>query len=138
MHVPTVVGPTYQSIVDHVGVSEAVLKRQCSREHLRKIAVLVPNWRELAINLGVQEGYIMDINSNQQLTGPFMKAHSVLYQWHRANGFMASYEILIGALQGDAVLAERVCRIAKGQQIVVCMFILIFCLCLQNWRLNWR
>ncbi len=118
-----------------MGVSKTLLERQCSREHLRKIAVLVPNWRELAINLGVQEGYIMDINSDQHLTGPVMKAQSVLYQWHRANGFMASYEILIaGALQGDAVLAERVCKIAKGQQIMVHMFILIFCLCLQNWR----
>ncbi len=71
---------------------------------------------------GVQKGYIIDINSDRQLTGPVMKAQSVLDQWYRSNGFMASHKMLIQAFisQGDADLAERVCRIAKqGQKIVV-------------------
>ncbi len=122
MFIYTVVGPTYQSIVDHVGVSETLLSRQCSSEHLRRIAALVPNWQELAMSLGVQKGYIIDINSDRQLTGPVMKAQSVLDQWYRSNGFMASHKMLIQAFisQGDADLAERVCRIAKqGQKIVV-------------------
>ncbi len=68
----------------------------------------------------------MDIDSDRQLSGPVMKAQSVLDQWYRSNGFMAgfmaSHKMLIEAFvnQGDADLAERVCRIAKkGQKTVV-------------------
>ena len=138
MYLLLYVGPTYVSIVDHVGVSESLLSRKCSSEHLRKIADFVPNWRELAMSLGIQKGYIIDINSDRQLTGPVMKAQSVLDQWHRSNGFMASHKMLIQAFisQGDADLAERVCRIAKKGQWQVYTYCASFdiVLCLQNWR----
>ena len=89
------------------------------------------------MNLGVKKGYIMDINSDRDLTGPVMKAQSVLDQWYRSNGFMASHKMLIEAfvIQGDADLAERVCRIAKkGQKIVVHNYASFdIVLCSQNW-----
>ena len=89
------------------------------------------------MNLGVKKGYIMDIESNRELSGPVMKARSVLDQWHRSNGFMASHKMLIEAFvnQGDAHLAERVCRIAKkGQNIVVHIIMyLLTIICSQNW-----
>ena len=137
MYLLLYVGPTYVSIVDHVGVSESLLSRKCSSEHLKKIADFVPNWKELAMSLGVQKGYIIDINSDRQLTGPVMKAQSVLDQWHRSNGFMASHKMLIEAFisQGDADLAERVCRIAKKGCVVhtCCVSFDNVMLCLQNW-----
>ncbi len=116
----TVAGPTYQGIVDHVGVSDALLKTRCSSEHLRRIAALVPNWRELAMNLRLTEADIIDIDSNRLLT-PIMRAQTVLDRWCDSNSFMASYKMLMEAfIQGDhAGLAERVCKIAKGQSIVV-------------------
>ena len=109
---PTV---TIDELVNHVSIDKDLLNQPCSTEHLAKIAPLVPNWQKYAIALGVNEPQILSITSNSFLE-PEMKAQKVLSLWKQANGFKATYSVLVGMClqQKDVQLAESICNIVKG------------------------
>ncbi len=106
----------YKSLIDHVGISEQMMKAECSSEKLRRIAVLIPNWNKMATNLELRDQDIIDIDSDRLLTDFTMKSLKVLERWHRTNGFMASYKKLVEACirNQDLHLAGEVCKVIKG------------------------
>ena len=106
---------TIDQLVDHVGISKDLLDKPCSTEHLKTIASILPNWHKYAEALRLSDSQIQDIRLDPLLdTG--MKAQKVMKMWHRANGFKATYDLIVNVcLQlKDVPLAEKICRMIKG------------------------
>ncbi len=101
--------------MNHVGIDKDLLYQPCSTKHLTKIAPYVPNWQKYAIVLGLNQPQILSISSNSLLE-PEMKAQQVLSLWKQANGFKATYFVLIDVClqKKDVQLAESICSIVKG------------------------
>lgn len=90
----------------------------CSSK-IYKFADLIPNWQKMANQLELREHQITDIRQDHQLTDSTMKSSKVLNEWHRINGYKASYRVLVDACikQRDLVLAEGICKVIKGMKI---------------------
>ena len=106
---------TIDETVYHVGISKDLLDKPCSTDHLTTIASLLTNWQKYAEALRLPDSQIQDIKIDPLLdTG--MKAQKVMKMWHRANGFKATYDLIVNVcLQlKDVPLAEKICRMIKG------------------------
>ncbi len=106
---------TIDELVTHVGIDKDLLNQPCSTEHLAKIAPFVPNWQKYAIAVGLNQSQIVSIKSDHILD-PEMKAQQVLSLWKQANGFRATYSVLVDMClqKKDVQLAESICNIFKG------------------------
>ncbi len=106
---------TLDELVNHIGINKDLLHQPCSTEHFTKIAPLVPNWQKYAIVLGLNQPQIVNIKSDH-LLDPEMKAQQVLSLWKQANGFKATYSVLVGMClqKKDVQLAESICNIVQG------------------------
>ena len=106
---------TIDQLVDHVGIRKDLLDKPCSKEHLKTIASILPNWHKYAEALRLPDSQIQDIRLDPLLdTG--MKAQKVMKMWHQANSFKATYRLIIEVClqQRDVALAKSICEMIKG------------------------
>lgn len=86
------------------------LKRECTREHLLEVALLIGDWELLAAHLGLQEKHIEDIKRKN--VSEEVKRKNALLKWKATNAYNATYEKLLEALLkiDDAEVACQVCK----------------------------
>ena len=118
--------PTLEGILREVGISEVVLERKCSDEHLKSISLFL-DWRSVAPHLGLSERDIEDIKSEN--TTESERRLKVLQVWKRKYGYAATLKKLVVALLKveNTLDAEQVCRLLKthtdtgtGMYIIPC------------------
>ena len=83
--------------------------------HIEKIAALLPKWKEVAMQLGLESQLIADIEG--QYCDPKEQRFDALTQWRRNEGSQATYQKIYDVLchleENEA--AEKVIELFKGQ-----------------------
>ena len=72
------------------------LSKECSDKHLRQIAQLIAEWREVAPELGLTEQDEVNITGYAPFSVPVQKLH-MLRMWRQKNGKQATYQRLADA-----------------------------------------
>ena len=113
MHMTSV--PTYESTLEHYGLTDTQLKEKCRECVLRKLASKLDRWREMAIHLKLEKG-VTDSVDGERLEEEG-KRYRLLERWTQISGHKATYERLVRCLleATRADLAEFVCETIKEQ-----------------------
>lgn len=103
-------GPTYESTLEHYGLTDTQLKVKCSEYVLRKLASKLDRWREIAIHLKLEKG-VTDSVDGEHLNEEG-KRYRLLERWTQILGHKATYERLVRCLleATRADLADIVCE----------------------------
>ena len=115
----------FSDLTHHVGVSEADLDQQCSREHLATIAKEIDNWLDYAYLLGLSDQDVNGIRADSMLSYG-MQVQTTLGMWQKKNGFKATYRCLVEIFlnEKNVTVANVVCSLIKGMR--VCGMIVAF------------
>lgn len=86
--------PSYESTVDHFGLTDQQLGAECRDEHLRLLASRLNSWRNIDFQL---EKGVLDAIDHEPLDDEG-KRRKLLERWKEAYGHEATYERLVRCL----------------------------------------
>lgn len=105
---------TFHDLIQHVGISESQLDKQCSKEHRNEVAIELGNWLDYEHLLELSSLDVASIRSDVALSYS-SQCRKALDIWDRRNGYKATYRRLVDVFLkgGDANGAKFVCQLVK-------------------------
>ena len=104
--------PTYEAMLEHHNLSSSQLQVQCPDHVLRSLAKKMTRWKNIAVDLEVDESAVETIEKEKDEEG---KGRKLLERWKEIFGHEATFERLARCLVNSkrANLADFVCEECK-------------------------